>query len=136
MILIVGLCAAALFWVQGRADPEIRAAIEDASPPSVQLSFDAGEDGFHYPEYYEAAGDGSVAQWIPIPGGEQSFHEEKHMTFIEIPGAPTPKSRILPMVRVDKIVQLTIFPQAATACRITQTACPAIPPNSHRSWFK
>ena len=44
LILITCVCISGLFWLQSHADQDFKVAIDDASPPTVQLSFDASED--------------------------------------------------------------------------------------------
>jgi len=41
LTLLVGLCVGGLFWLKSHAEPQFPATINDASPPSVQLTFDA-----------------------------------------------------------------------------------------------
>ncbi len=106
-----------------RNQPAIRTsrlAIDDASPPSVELTFTSVDDGYFYPEYYEE----SNKKWIPIPNNEQFLNAGEHKVFVQIPGVPTPKRLMLRMVRVDKVVQPTIFPLAMTACPVNRTTCP------------
>ena len=123
--LVAGLCIGGLFWIQSHAEPEFRAAIDDASPPSIQLSFEASEDGNYYPEYFDPAARTGAGEWIPIHSAAQYFHAGKNVAFIQIPGEPTPKSRILRMVAIDKIIKPTIFPASATVCPVQATGCPA-----------
>ena len=92
LILITCVCISGLLWLQSRADQDFKLTIDDASPPAVQLSFDAVEDAYYYPEYYEPGANGAPGTWIPIPGSEQFFHAGKQVAFVEVPGQPLPRA--------------------------------------------
>lgn len=127
--LIVGVCVGGILWLQSYAEPtgnpDFKLAIDDASPPSAELSFTSEEEGYYYPEYF----DETTQQWIPIPNNEQFLNAGEHKIFVQIPGDPPPKKLMLRMARVDQAVQPTIFPAVATACLANPvvTTCPAGP---------
>ena len=125
LVLIAGLCIGGLFWVQSNANPELKGTIDAASPPNVELSVEDGEDGQYYAEYLDPTARTGAGEWIPIPDSTNFYSQGKHRIFIQIPGEPTPKSRILRMVRTDKLFKPTIFPAHPTVCPVGYTQCPA-----------